>query len=327
MGIALNATHLLVTVLTSKDRRPDKDVLTLGVQDCYFDYPSLAEFFQRNGIEHVDVAPGEREYAEGFFQYADYDRVKIANNVHQRTLLQSLGFAKDKILAVDINDFEGAEIVHDLNEPVPHELYGRFDLIIESGTIEHVFSLKDAFFNLVRMCRVRGLIVQFCPVDMINHGFVNLNATLLLDFYKSNGFECEFIKYVAIPMDEAEAERSYLLIDPYAISAPLPEDYILAVFSAFRKKLVVPLTIPIQTYYRNLFEEVKGRVRNPQNLQSPVEQAAPASEELGPRLSVHGFWKTIFRAHGGDERRQVDAVQKTPLKSHRPMPEYQKVEF
>src|SRR4051812_23647278 len=44
-----------------------------------------------------------------------------------------------KSVSMDVSDYEGAEIVHDLNLPVSKELHERFDLVIDGGTLEHVF--------------------------------------------------------------------------------------------------------------------------------------------------------------------------------------------
>ena len=45
--------------------------------------------------------------------------------------------------SMDASDFEGANIVHDLNEPLPTCLCGRFEAVVDSGTLEHVIQECD----------------------------------------------------------------------------------------------------------------------------------------------------------------------------------------
>jgi SAM-dependent methyltransferase len=251
MGIALNLVYLLSQVLRDSDRS-NHAVLTIGVQDCYFDQDKLVHSFKRNNIRYAKVPQSRIEYTTGFHHLSVQDRQRYSRNLHQRSLFEFLGYSKDNILSLDVNDYEGCDIVHDLNNPIPDSLRGRFDVVFDSGSVEHVFSTKDAFFNLARLCRAGGIVVQFEPVDMINHGFVNFNSYIFQDFYESNGFECLYLKYIAIP---TEGEDSHFLeIDPFLLREPLKAPYYLAVFAAYRKVHEVELKVPMQSFYRDLFE-------------------------------------------------------------------------
>ena len=54
-----------------------------------------------------------------------------------------LGFAS--CLSLDYSDYEGAEIIHNLNEPdLAKEHHAIADLIVDAGTIEHVFHLPPS---------------------------------------------------------------------------------------------------------------------------------------------------------------------------------------
>jgi len=46
-----------------------------------------------------------------------------------------------KVSAMDVSEYEGADILHDLNVPAPANLHERFDLLIDGGTLEHVFNV------------------------------------------------------------------------------------------------------------------------------------------------------------------------------------------
>ena len=48
---------------------------------------------------------------------------------------------------MDASAFEGANFVHDLNNPIPEELHCKYDAVVDGGTLEHVFNVPVAFAN------------------------------------------------------------------------------------------------------------------------------------------------------------------------------------
>lgn len=92
--------------------------------------------------------------------------------------------------ALDASDYEGAELVWDLNQPVPAEWEARFDLVIDGGTLEHVFHYPTALANAMRLTCVSGRLVLFTPAtNYCGHGFYQFSPEL---FYRvlspENGF-------------------------------------------------------------------------------------------------------------------------------------------
>ena len=91
-----------------------------------------------------------------------------------------------KLTIVDFTAERGIEKIADLNHP--HDL-GKFDLVIDPGTLEHCFNIGQAFLNAANAVKVGGYIFHLSPLDMLNHGFYNINPTLFHDFYLQNGWE------------------------------------------------------------------------------------------------------------------------------------------
>lgn len=74
--------------------------------------------------------------------------------------------------SMDASDFEGASIIHDLNNPVGPELVGQFDTVFDGGTLEHVFNFPEGLRNAMRMLRVGGAFLSAqCFNNMVGHGF------------------------------------------------------------------------------------------------------------------------------------------------------------
>jgi hypothetical protein len=94
------------------------------------------------------------------------------------------------VKALDFSDYEGPDIVCDLNEPVPPELRGRFATVLDGGTLEHVFDVRQALANVSLMLAPGGTVIHIVPVNnQVGHGFYQFSPTLFFDYYKANGFE------------------------------------------------------------------------------------------------------------------------------------------
>jgi hypothetical protein len=93
------------------------------------------------------------------------------------------------IKIVDLFQHEGHEIVLDLNVECPQEMWQQFDLVIDAGTLEHVFNIGMAAINVANLVDVGGYVYHNNPLQMFNHGFFNFNPTFFVDFYCQNGFD------------------------------------------------------------------------------------------------------------------------------------------
>ena len=252
MGIRFTAVRLLIETLALLGDVSSKTLLTLGVQDCYFSYQDISAFLQRHHVRHFPVPPEDIELTSGFKWVTSAEAATYRNCIHQRTLFAILGFEPTNIHALDVSNYEGADIVHDLNIPVPDALRSRYDVIIDSGTLHYVFSIKDSLFNLCRMCKVGGVIVNFNPIDFSDLGFIALNAELFRDFYSANGFEQLTLKYVALPALQRAIDHHYLELSPESFDYSPQPCYTMSVYSVYRKISETDLTVPLQGLYRRL---------------------------------------------------------------------------
>ena len=92
--------------------------------------------------------------------------------------------------ALDYSDFEGAEHIADLNRPLPEDLRGRFGLVVDVGTLEHVFDVRQGLQNIASLLKPSGRVIHFSPAsNYVNHGFYSFSPTLFFDYYGANGFE------------------------------------------------------------------------------------------------------------------------------------------
>ena len=93
---------------------------------------------------------------------------------------------------LDSSPNEGADLIVNLNEPqnILSDLLGRHDLVVDHGTIEHVFNIAQAAKTLVEAVAPDGFIVFHLPLNIYNHGFYNINPCFYHRFLSpDNGFK------------------------------------------------------------------------------------------------------------------------------------------
>ena len=120
---------------------------------------------------------------------------------------------------IDISPYEGADTIHDLNQPLPESLQGRFDAVIDSGSLEHIFNFPTAIANLMKLLKVGGTIFITTPAnDLCGHGFYQFSPELMFRVFTSeNGFELrKIILFEAVfPSVELTSHRkAYQVTDP-----------------------------------------------------------------------------------------------------------------
>lgn len=96
-----------------------------------------------------------------------------------------------RVDAMDASDFEGATILQDLNEPLAPGLNSRFDAVVDSGTLEHVFNIPGAFKNAMDALKVGGHFFAGLPANnWCGHGFYQFSAEFFYRvFSEQNGFQ------------------------------------------------------------------------------------------------------------------------------------------
>jgi hypothetical protein len=76
------------------------------------------------------------------------------------------------VTSFDASDYEGATVVHDFNEPIPAGFHGRFDTVVDSGSLEHIFNFPTAIRNLMLMVKPGGHLLIMTPANnFCGHGF------------------------------------------------------------------------------------------------------------------------------------------------------------
>jgi hypothetical protein len=125
---------------------------------------------------------------------------------------------------LDYSSYEGASIVHDMNAPVPERLRGRFDAVIEAGSLEHIFHFPVAIKNLMLMAKVGGYVfLTTVANNLCGHGFYQFSPELIYRIFSpENGFEAPRVVLLEsqFPWTELTPVRAaYQVADPAQVGS------------------------------------------------------------------------------------------------------------
>jgi hypothetical protein len=100
-------------------------------------------------------------------------------------------FKSTTVDSMDISNFEGANIIHDLNKIVDDKnIIGAYDTVLDIGTLEHLFNINNALINVSKLCKVGGQIIHVLPTNQqCGHGFWQFSPELFFSLYtEKNGY-------------------------------------------------------------------------------------------------------------------------------------------
>jgi hypothetical protein len=100
-------------------------------------------------------------------------------------------FSANSVVSIDNSSYEQATFIHDMNEALPDELKRKFDTILDFGTTEHIFDVKQALSNYSLLCKPGGQIIHILPANnFCGHGFWQFSPEVFFSFYSpDNGFK------------------------------------------------------------------------------------------------------------------------------------------
>jgi SAM-dependent methyltransferase len=185
-------------------------VVQIGRQTIELTAPEMIELFARYKIPlgslHEEVIEIDRKTTQV--------RQTKAPFVSDRAFFGALG-AKE-VRAVDHSDFEGAGIIHDMNQPIGNSLEAIADLILDGSTLDNVHDPAIALMNYNRMLRPGGRVVSVNAAKPdIQGAYTGMAPEWFLDYYAINDYtDCQVYAQLNFP-----AERWKVPSGPVALLA------------------------------------------------------------------------------------------------------------
>lgn len=246
---------------------------------------------------------------------------------------QFLG-AKEAV-AVDYSDFEGANLLHDLNVPFPETMRGQFDVVLDGGTLEHIFDFPAALKNCLELLSVGGhFITTDVPANsLMGHGFYQFSPELFFRVFNAeNGFILrKIVLYKAARKDASFYEVSDPAVVGRRVELASSEPVMMALLAQRTALLPILTRAPQQSDYAAAWNSPPqkldqstwfGKLRVRLNPYWPLalrlwKQKLHYRKQRGPRgLNNTG----IYRKLSGTEIARERVPSQTPLRA-RPLHE------
>jgi hypothetical protein len=246
MGIPSSQSRLLMRIC--KQHPFTGAVLQLGRQDVAISDEEMQSIAYEEKF-HLKVVKADRIYRESRFNGLQH--------MDDRFFFRRLGFST--VHSLDISDYEAADILHDLNIPLPSNsnYIGKYDLIFDGGTMEHVFHVPNLLQNVFNLLAVNGRIVHSVPVDLFNHGFYNFSSCFFEDFYLANNFEINACWIMRMPHNGGKHEITSVSRESQFIRSLCKGSFKNSmhnlVFVATKLPISTGDKIPTQGYYEKVF--------------------------------------------------------------------------
>ncbi|MBI2353842.1 MAG: class I SAM-dependent methyltransferase [Deltaproteobacteria bacterium] len=176
MAISRGGFRLL---LEESHRKPFQgSVLELGRNTVYLTLQEVQEWADRHSVQ-LHPTP---------CRLSNLTECAEAGCIDDTTLFSSLGFST--VHSCDISEAEHPTFEHDLNNPVPESLHEQYDVIIDSGTTEHIFDLQTVLGNIHKMLKVggRAIFMTVPASNYVDHGYYMFSPQLFFDYYCVNKY-------------------------------------------------------------------------------------------------------------------------------------------
>jgi hypothetical protein len=200
------APYVAEAIIREHKYRPiHGDVLLLGRQTMQFSPEHAAGMIRAAGLTPT-VLPD----ADNIIDRRTW-RGKGRSFIRDDAFFRLLG--APAVRALDHTDYEGADIVHDLNKPVPPELENTADFILDGSTLDNLFSPSTAIQNVARMLRPGGRFLSVNMQSFHSDSYTLANPYWFVDFFTVNCFaDCRV--YVTTHGDHGEL--NVFSVDPTA---------------------------------------------------------------------------------------------------------------
>jgi hypothetical protein len=196
MGMTPSSMRLLAKAHKQHDF--SGPVLTFGNQDIWATFDDAKRIIEGAGLP-VNMNAVRRPHTSNLFRQLSEKHCEYAEFIHAETLFEMMGF----VGYADIDKYsqDGPAIVHDLNSALPSEYHGKYGLVLDCGTTEHIFDVPNVLGTVVEALKPGGWVVHCLPLPCpywAQHGYYCFNPDLLIDYYGKNGFQnldCKIVFY------------------------------------------------------------------------------------------------------------------------------------
>ena len=171
----------LKAILAENQYKPIRGtVLLIGKSTVTVSRPKLEQLL----VDYLGTSPC---FVESYTQtknatIGDYD-------VDDRELLYKIAPDIEKIDVLDVSDYEGANVICDLNKTVPRDLWNNYDFIYDSSVLDNVFNPTSLIVNVASMLKPGGRYLGINVTSFFPGSMVAVHPEWLYGFFAVNKFK------------------------------------------------------------------------------------------------------------------------------------------
>lgn len=238
---------------------------------------------------------------KGFALYKSDDQVEnllAVDGGYAEGFLKTLG--AETIDSLDYSNYEGANLLHDMNLVIPDGLKRKYDLVLESGSLEHIFNFPVSMANCMEMVTEGGHLLIITPVNNImGHGFYQFSPEV---FYRvlnnRNGFEIEQMLIFEYSPDE----KWYSVDDPKLVKQRVELMNSSATYLCVRAKRIKVVDVLTQFPQQSDYEDAwEGRENYYSRLAQDRDTIDKQNDPFVPKRLIKRvlpkFFLEVYRAY------------------------------
>jgi len=198
MGMPKQVIKLLLE--EDKYKRIDGEFISFGKQTVSVTRSEMIRLLEKYGH---DSKPIQSYYAEGRL---DKKTRHGALKLEDVDVLST--FTKSNYSVMDISDYEGANILHDLNRPVPIKMHSKFDFVFTGGCLDNVFNPVSLLVNSSNLLKEGGRVVHYETFQGLLGAFLMFSPEWFYSYYSVNDFD-DVKVYVCHHKKNSESRFNY----------------------------------------------------------------------------------------------------------------------
>lgn len=177
MGIELLHADLLIR--EHKYKSLPNHIHLLGRQTIHFSYDDALNLFETHGLKPYDV---DVEFDATTVSAQYYGEKHITDTTF-------FGMFGAQVTAIDHSDYEGAELIIDLNKELDQKHMGIADFIYGGSVCDNVFNPATYIKNVANILNTGGRILDVNVLTFNTHPYSVQSPAWFFDFYALNGFK------------------------------------------------------------------------------------------------------------------------------------------
>ena len=97
-------------------------------------------------------------------------------------------FSDANMRALDVSDYEGADVILDINASIPEEYENKFDFILDGGVLDNVFDPASTIKNVAKLLRPGGRVIHTNFMSYFPSVYLGCSLDWYFDYYAINNF-------------------------------------------------------------------------------------------------------------------------------------------